>query len=202
MVTLNNKCTVKYQVWPRNAKEFESYLLGLILGDGQVEEKRITITDSSRDFLIQIAKQIEQHLKLNPKIRKRKNVNAYTLRIYSKNYVNKVGKLVKNLTININFIRGFFDAEGTLYYYRKTPILEISTVNKELLLKISQELFKHEIVSHVKTHNYFHKYRRKTYTDYVLVIKRKDSVSKFLQTIGLRHPKHLRKIPNNSPTPL
>ena len=72
MVTLNNKCTVKYQVWPRNAKEFESYLLGLILGDGQVEEKRITITDSSRDFLIQIAKQIEQHLKLNPKIRKRK----------------------------------------------------------------------------------------------------------------------------------
>ena len=191
-------CRVKYEeIWPQNKSEFERYMLGLIKGDGQVEDKRITITDGEKNFLEKIAKLVMKYLKLNPKIRKRKNVKAYTLRIYNKDYVKTVRANMTKEEIDVNFIRGFFDAEGTMYTYKQYLIIEMCSSNRKILEKISNALKQLKISSYIKRHKYFHKYRRKTYSKYILVIKRKESVTRFLRTIGLRHTKHLAKINPN-----
>jgi len=66
----------------RNERKFNEYMMGLIRGDGQIETKRITITDSDAIFLKQIAELIRNYWKLKPKIHKRTDANAYYMRIY------------------------------------------------------------------------------------------------------------------------
>ena len=81
---MGSEMYVEYKVlWPRNRQKFLEYLVGLVLGDGQIESKRITITDKYQEFLSEVKKRVEQYLSLTQTLRKRGDANAWYMRIYS-----------------------------------------------------------------------------------------------------------------------
>ncbi len=186
-------------VWPSTQKHYREYLAGLIAGDGQFEQKRITITDSSREFLERNAEKMLRFLGLKPRIHARNNTRAYYLRIYGTDIVREFRKLVVELKSKptINFIRGFFDAEGTILVEQgKYVVIEISQRDAPLLANLAVALRDRCIYPYIKYQAYYdHRpSRMKTYTRYVLRIKRKSSVYRFLNKVGLRHPKHISEM--------
>ncbi len=170
--------------WPKNLEEAKHYLAGLIVGDGTIERYRIDIYDKNEKFLEMVEKAIIHKFFKNyvsrTKIEYRKHVNNYRLRIYSKYFVEIIKPLCTNIAINYDFIRGFFDAEGSIWY---TPniIAEITNKNRKILEEIQALLKKHKINSKI------HKDR----STYKLRIT---SMRRFIEVIGIRHPRHILKI--------
>ena len=110
--------TMKYKIiWPQGKNRLLQYLAGLVAGDGQLEPKRITITDASREFLETVGYYISKYLEVEPHIHKRSDANAYYLRVYSVYLIRVLEKVLQQLyeRPTINYIRGFFDAEGGIY---------------------------------------------------------------------------------------
>ncbi len=198
------------KIWPKNSRKFDEYMAGLILGDGQIEAKRITITDQYKIFLAELADEIKKHWNVTPSIHSRRRANAYYLRIYNKKLAAKMQQLVENLRNNptTNFIRGFFDAEGTITsekYYNKTYIvIEIVSADPLIIANLQSSLYDRCIYGYNKQRTYYDKRRAKTYTSYRLIIKRQSSVERFLLRIGVRHIKHIVKLTklSASPSPL
>ena len=126
-------------VWPRTTKYVMEYLAGLVTGDGQVETKRITITDSEKEFLEKVAELISRHMGLKAILHKRSDFNAYYMRIYSKELASRIGKIINELKSRptLNFIRGFFDAEGSVYKEGKYIVIEIKQHEGPLIANIS-----------------------------------------------------------------
>ena len=189
-------CDVKV-IWPITIKYAMEYIAGLVVGDGQIESKRVTITDASIGFLREVDAKVVKKLGLKAYIHKRSDANAYYMRIYGKEFVgilgNSIIKLKKNPTTN--FIRGFFDAEGTITIeQQKYIVIEMSQHGALLVKKISGSLKNKQIYSYMKHQEYMDKRRGKKYTRYILRIKRQSSVARFLKIIGIRHPKHIVKI--------
>ncbi len=181
-------------IWPRTRKHVKEYLVGLIIGDGQIEQKRITITDSSDEFLKNVAKIVRKYLGVNVTLHKRGDVNAYYMRIYGKDFVENMKRLIPALKgrPTINFIRGFFDAEGTIYREGKYIVIEINQHDGPIIANLSIALRDRCIYSYIRYQEYLDKRRGKIYTRYILRIKRKTSAYRFLTKVGLRHPKHLK----------
>ena len=94
----------------------------------------------------------------------------------------------------INFIRGFFDAEGCTYIEGKSMVIEMNQYDKDLIMNLAMTLKRNNIYPYIRYQEYLDKRRSKIYSRYVLRIKRKSSVYKFLTKIGLHHPKHIKKI--------
>ncbi len=184
------------ELWPQTRKHATEYLAGLIAGDGQIEKKRVTITDSHREFLEAVLEKVlRRQLGLNATIHKRSDANAYYMRIYGKNWVSRIGTVLTMLKSQptTNFIRGFFDAEGTISIEQgKYVVIEINQHEAPLIANISLALRDRCIYPYIRYQEYFDRRRGKTYTRYVLRIKRKSSVYRFLTRIGLRHPKHMK----------
>ena len=189
-------------IWPRTEREFNEYMMGLIYGDGQIETKRLTITDSNVVFLKQVAELIHNYWKLKPKIHKRTDANAYYMRIYS---VVKVKEIKDNIHAfvdkpTIDFIRGFFDAEGFVYieqpWRKKYVVIGLSSTNSTVMANIQAILYDHFIYAYTQAKRYYDRRPRKekTYKIYMLRIKRQSSVKKFLEEVGLRHPRHIVKL--------
>ena len=170
--------------WPKNMEEAKYYLAGLIVGDGSIEKYRIDIYDKNEKFLQMVEKAVVKKYFNNyitrTRIEYRKHVNNYRLRIYGKQFVEIIRNLCENITVNHDFVRGFFDAEGSIWY-NPNIIAEITNKNKEILEEIQELLRQHKINSKI------HKDR----TTYKLRIT---SMRKFIETIGLRHPRHILKI--------
>ncbi len=170
--------------WPKSKEEAKHYLAGLIVGDGTIEKYRIEIYDKNNEFLEMVEKAVikkffEKYI-TRTKIEYRKHVNNYRLRIYGKRFVEEIKPLCENIIINPDFVRGFFDAEGSIWY-NPNIIAEITNKNKEILEEIQRLLRQYKINSKI------HKDR----TTYKLRIT---SMRKFIEIIGLRHPRHILKI--------
>ncbi len=190
------KCRV---IWPKTRKHLKEYLAGLIAGDGQIEKKRITITDSSKEFLNDVARRTINVLGIGPKIHQRTNVNAYYMRIYGVKTVEGFRQLITELKSRptLNFIRGFFDAEGTINVEQgKYIVIEISQHEGTIIANLAIALRDRCIYSYIRYREYYdpRPKKRKTYTRYVLRIKRMSSVYRFLSRVGVRHPKHVSKL--------
>ena len=188
--------TTMYRViWPKNKKTFIEYLAGLVYGDGQIEKYRITITDQYKEFLDEVAKRIKDLMEVEPKLHRRKGYDVWYMRIYGKDVVetirNKISELYGNPTTN--FIRGFFDAEGTIYIDNGYIIIEFDQKDPAILANIANSLYDRCIYTRIRRREYFDKRpnKNKLYVKYELRIKRKTSVYRFLNKIGLRHIKHI-----------
>jgi len=170
--------------WPRNVEEAKHYLTGLIVGDGSIEKYRIDIHDKNEKFLkmVKIAVLMKYFKDYITKItiEYRRQTNNFRLRIYGKQFVETIKPLCSNITINRDFVRGFFDAEGSIWY-NPNVIAEITNKNREILEEIQTILKSHGI--NCKIH--------KDRTTYKLRIT---SMRRFIEVIGLRHPRHILKI--------
>ncbi len=196
---------LEYRVlWPKNKQKFLEYLAGLVLGDGQIESKRITITDEYYEFLSEVKRKAEQYLSLKPSLKKRSNVNAWYMRLYSTNLVKTLKPLISKLyeRPTLNFIRGFFDAEGTIYNDSGYWVIEITQKDPIIIANLSNSLRDRCMYGYIKRREYYDKRRGKSYVKYVFVLKRKSSVYRFLTRVGLRHIKHLSVVHSYRHRPL
>ncbi len=199
-------------VWPRSRDKFVEYLAGLVAGDGQLERKRITITDANREFLEEVSHYIQKYLGITSYIHKRSNVNAYYLRLYSTSFVRTLQQVERQLyeKPTINYIRGFFDAEGGVYVesygQKKYIVIEITSGDPIVLANIQSALYDRCIYAYTRRVEYVDRRpgRGRRYMIYRLRVKRRSSVARFLVKVGLRHPKHMKSILNffQGPAPL
>ena len=169
--------------WPGDREEALEYMVGLITGDGVIEKYRVEVYDKSEAFL-RLVKTVVLEKYLHDTISSiridyRKRVNGYRLRVYGREFVNKI-KDYYEPPLSINFIRGFFDAEGSIWY-NPNLIAEITNKNLKLLEKIKQVLQQHGINSKIHQDRSTYKVRMTT-------------MRRFMEIIGLRHPRHIAKI--------
>ncbi len=189
--------SVEYRIlWPKNRQKFLEYLAGLVLGDGQIESKRITVTDEYREFLSEVKKRVEKYLSLTPTLKRRNDANAWYMRVYSVDLVKTLKSLINKLyeRPTLNFIRGFFDAEGTIYNDSGYWVIEISQKDPVIIANLSNGFRDRCMYGYIKRREYYDKRRGKNYVKYVLVLKRKSTVYRFLTRVGLRHIKHISVI--------
>jgi len=142
-----------------------AYFLGFLLGDGSVSLKSPTIAlvcnsieedQFCRSVLIPLIKKL---FGINPNLYKRKDKNAYTVAFNSRRVVTylanqirfPIGEVPKTVPriilgasrrMKIAFVRGFFDADGSLIFSKKTysqhmyPSIELKCVYKAVLADI------------------------------------------------------------------
>ena len=126
------------------------------------------------------------------------------MRIYSVNLVRTLKPLINKLygRPTLNFIRGFYDAEGTIYNDSGYWVIEISQRDPIIIANLSKGLQDQCIYGFIKRREYHDKRRDRKYAKYVLVLKRKSTVYRFLTLVGLRHIKHISVVKSPRPRPL
>jgi len=125
------------------------YIVGAILGDGHVYKHFYQIAVTSKDYdFIEALKQSFVDLDFPISIYKDRGcwkiqVNQKRLSLFFKNLtLEKLKTMLDTKEKVCNFIRGFFDAEGTAYLMKgKYPIIKIRNTNRELLQFISKLLW-------------------------------------------------------------
>ena len=113
--------------------------LGVVLGDGHLERKTLTITGNSNEkaHYLYLQKKIKELFGLDSKIFKIKGINAIRLKVYSTDLIKRLlenklvlGNKIKNkasfpkwIFKNENFmfgaLRGLFDTDGGIYFKQK-----------------------------------------------------------------------------------
>jgi len=151
---------------PREINNNIAYITGFFQGDGHLKKKKIGkfqeysiyFYERRKGELVRINKIIEKEFGIKGRIYLGKNKKGhkwYILRISSKPiylFFKKIlglkeGKKVRNidapklinqceLSIQLSFVRGFFDAEGTIGENKKNPWLEIGQASDEKPCKI------------------------------------------------------------------
>ena len=94
------------------------------------------------------------------------------------------------LPIQLSFIRGFFDAEGTVGESTKNPYLEIGQASKdepcEILLWISNKLSEIEI--------FLNKPQKCSYQEFFrLRTARRENIKRFFEVVSSEHPEKIIK---------
>jgi len=149
---------------PRFSPSF-AYFLGYLLGDGSVSLKKPTIAmvcdsiEENQFCRFVIVPLVMSLFGIRPTLYKRKEKNAYTVQFDSRRVVtylaNEIGfptgESPKNVPrvilsaakrVKIAFVRGFFDADGTLVFSKKTyskhvyPSIELKCVHSAVLADI------------------------------------------------------------------
>lgn len=117
-----------------------------------------------------------------------------------------VPSIIKSKNDKIEFIRGLFDTDGSIYFgksyfkpkkisfcykYHYKPKIKISLISKEIIKKVYFFLEELEIKSKLQK-----PYKNKKNENFVysLVLDTSDSIFKYLSIIGFRNQKHLTKI--------
>lgn len=188
--------------FPRKITPRMSQVLGYIMGDGNTEKDRITISESSLELIKFYKEVIEKLFRVNTSLRQRKNKGYWQLRIYSRQLVKMIDNLFPGILTPHNkeipskicmlrnkelacFIRGFFDAEG--WVDKGTSIVGI-TVNREFVIrKLQLLLLRFGILSsirEIKNKGSFAKTQR-----YSLRIIDIDSMKRFKKEIGFSESK-------------
>ena len=175
--------------WPRNRGETLRYLCGLVKGDGCFEDCRVEIYDSNKEFLNSVAAITMKYygnIVTSITIEYRSKYKVYRVRFYGRNFSALIRKNITK-TRSLNYIRGVFDAEGSIW---RNPNLVAEITNKDykLLHAIRNILNKYRINSKIHPD-------RNTYK------LRITSLRKFIEIFGLRHPKHIIKISPLPPPP-
>jgi hypothetical protein len=154
----------------------------------------IEIEQKNKKWLENLANAFKIAFKIEGKITERKNKNVFRLRIYSKDIFQKLQRQRKNLKViqqespkvQINFLRGIFDAEGSIHKNKN----RITLANKKSsLIVLCQKLLWGRGVKTGNIWNY--KWGVK-----VLPINGRKNLEKFNEIIGFSHPDKKRKLEN------
>lgn len=190
-----------------------AYFLGVLLGDGSVGSvRRATIYlvgDLVEErgfydyFLIPLVKEL---FKINPYSYVRKGKSAYAIHFKSKRLVEYLVSglgfpnegmekyLPKSITlfperIRLAFIRGLFDADGTIVFSQKTypshqyPTVEIKTVSYRLGLSVKQILVTAG----------FRASLNRSAESWIVRINGSEMLELWMEKVGSRNAKHLTK---------
>jgi intein-encoded DNA endonuclease-like protein len=118
------------------------YIAGVVKGDGSLYYNKkakgyvVEIYDRDREFIELLAGILRTH-GFNYSIRS--YGTYYRLRINSRELHNTLARTIERLILNptIPFIRGLFDAEGTLYFDKRKarpyPIVELGTTDQRII---------------------------------------------------------------------
>lgn len=199
---------------PRAITVSLAYLVGYHLGDGYLEDTNKTIqrkgkpdyeigySDKSGEMLQSVLMSIFQKLFGTPLlVSKKKGENMFVARLYSKVvyiFLHNVLELPagKKLAMNVpsyvirnrkllqHFLRGFFDAEGFVYFdmWNKKPRLGITSSDKALLCEIQTLLRKS---FRIPMKGPYKKHKRDCWE---LKLFREDAIREFMTKIGSNHP--------------
>jgi len=157
---MNGKIRSKYIALKKNRDLAE--LIGVVLGDGHIgkfprcESLRIVGNYKNKGFINRYAKLVEDVFKKIPTVSKIKASNASTITIYENKISQRLGipvgsrrdlqyKLplwIKRSKKNrISFLRGLYEAEGSINHHEKTYTHKLLFSNKnESLLNLVQKL--------------------------------------------------------------
>ena len=115
-----------------------------MLGDGRIDvpdkygHYRLRIFDNSKEFLSALAKIIfQQYYKVKPSIYW--DGTCWYLSIYGKRFVENMRLVVNKRKYSIDYVRGLFDSEGSIYIGVKKNnkmYLHISITNKDKELSL------------------------------------------------------------------
>lgn len=182
------------------------YLVGYLIGDGTIriknnKEYRIEFDDISKDFLLSIAKIIIKIFNINKYgLSKDRIHNCYCLRFNSKLLVLffiivfkipsgkkknkiKIPELIRKSKFLKDFVCGFFDAEGSIYYNPKHYYYNIVLTQKDKrMLKEIKDILQLYGIPVTRL------------TDDKLVITRKQNFLNFISKFKLKHPDKISRI--------
>jgi len=173
------------------------YLIGLIAGDGYVEERRVTITTSNILFALRLMVLIHQKLKTNPKIFFDLTSNVWRIRITTpqllqtlKTFGIPTGKKFDKVNLDFSerlstkekaeLIAGWFDAEGWFELDKGSPRIRIKIKNLKVIKQLSWLI--NEVTGIIPR-------MFSTGDCFGLTIQGKSKVKTFLKLILLIHPK-------------
>src|SRR3989344_722302 len=145
-----------YPVFKKNGDLAE--LIGTVLGDGHIykhprcDSLRITGDASKMDFVNRSANLVEVVFDKKPTVLKVLRSNAMTVTIYERNISKRLGIpqgsrkdlnyilpkwIVRSRSFTIRFLRGLYEAEGSLCYHPQTSTHKLFFANKnQHLLKL------------------------------------------------------------------
>lgn len=161
----------------------------------EIGEFLIEVEQKNKKWLEILAKAFKNSFQIEPKIKKRKDKNGiFRLRIYSKEIFQKLQELKsksnwllqENQKVKIAFLRGIFDAEGSVIKNKNR--ITLSNKNEELL-RLCQNLLLDLGIKTGKIWNL--KWGVK-----VLPINGRENIEKFNQIIGFSHPLKRKKLEN------
>lgn len=164
----------------------------------------------------------EDKLKKDVSLRKYKSVGVCGIYVFDKKFVSlltdklhiKTGKkinislpeYIKTNEQKINFLRGLFDTDGSIYFCRSNfktknkslhnlfhykPRIKIATISEPLISDV------YDILIYLGFHPRMRKVYRKKKTEsfmHGVVLYRKDDIKRYLELINFKNPKHKSKI--------
>jgi hypothetical protein len=148
---LNRKNSLIYNyIFSNISNEIESYILGLWFADGWVTEHQAGITLKNNDY--KLLEKIKDYV--CPDLTVKYNANTVKLIFSNTNLCENLKKLgclnsktyknyvFPNIPINLqkDFIRGYFDGDGTVYLDKTRPKANICGINLNFLKEIEQIL--------------------------------------------------------------
>jgi len=185
------------------------YILGAIKGDGCVRPYTVNFAVTDKDFALAYKKAVEEQFGIERKIRKilpskeghklqyKIKIGYYDICKFIKDFdLNKILKASK--PIKYAFLRGIYDAEGSVGIYKK-KIKGITFVNTDNpLIDIVSKILINLDINH-KIYSYIPKDKtKKPYK--VISLQRKESLIKFRDNIGFsikRKQDRLKLLPKN-----
>lgn len=192
------------------------YVLGLMLGDGGIyyynrgkkgDSYEVQSTnDTSKDFVLRISRML-QAMGIETSIRRQmgKKSPYFTCRsqrkaifelfkkmgvpVGSKSNTVRIPQYIFDMGIEeqVSVVRGIFDAEGGVYFLKekKYPFVSMNAMSSGLIYDVQRVLKKVNIDPKIS----YHPYSKKTF----IYISGRDKVTKFMDTIGFRHPEQIKK---------
>ncbi len=166
----NRRCSVDQHYFKNINNKNKSYILGLIVSDGYIDEKWNKLNFTSKD--IELVNLLKKELKSEHKLgtydifdkRTNKTYTRHSIQISSKTIVNNLNKLGvfgnKSFTSELpeipiefmwHFIRGLFDGDGTIYQNKniKSGRLRFGIIGSEKLLESINVFFKNNDINDV-----------------------------------------------------
>jgi len=204
---------------PRELNERVGYLIGFFQGDGHLkkekgpfQENSIYFYESDIEMINKLNKIIEEEFGIRGKIYLGKNLRGHKWHIlrlcskpiyfFFKNILGlQSGKKIRNVrvpeiikksgsSVQLSFIRGFFDAEGTIGENTKGPWLEIGQASKnnpcEILTWTKDKLNENEIILSEPR-------RTKNQEFFRIRTSKRETIKRFFNIISSNHPQKKEK---------
>lgn len=182
---------------PESAKKLSeelAYILGVIYGDGHVsiKQRRVILSATDKDFVLNFRDNLEKWSNFKARFYKRDIKTNETIKNRKSQYVSYIDSieaskffndfnlnLIKNSDdkIKINFIKGFFDSEGSI-----SKGILIYNSDKNLLIFISELLVLLKIRNSIKSYKINNNLTNKVIDYHILRVFDKELFSKLINS--------------------
>lgn len=137
----------------QNLSREESYFLGLLITDGCISGKCLTLglQEKDIDMLEKFAKFLGSKVKVNKYFHKKHGIYQYQVAVRNEKicsnlkklavFDNKTTNLRLHLSLNFDILRGIIDGDGCVYSGGGKTLISISSKSKDFVEQISQFLF-------------------------------------------------------------